>query len=175
MNRFMTYGFCLMLASPAFAQSVGEKTGVNAVTGITPSTQDFVTEAAQSDMFEIQSSTLALATADAPTKKFAQQMIADHTKTTNELKAALSGGTLHATLPTAMSSSQQSMYNILKGLHGADFTSHYHTDQVTAHKDSVSLYQRYSSGGSNPTLKSWAAKTLPVLQQHLTMAEDLSK
>jgi putative membrane protein len=34
------------------AQSVGEKTGVNSMAGVAPSTQDFVTEAVQSDMFE---------------------------------------------------------------------------------------------------------------------------
>ncbi len=40
-----------VLAAPAYAQSVGEKTGVNSALGITPSTPDFVKEAAQSDMF----------------------------------------------------------------------------------------------------------------------------
>ena len=41
----------LLLATSAMAQSVGEKTGVNAAVGIAPTTQDFVSEAAQSDMF----------------------------------------------------------------------------------------------------------------------------
>jgi putative membrane protein len=73
MKRLVTCGICLMMATPVLAQSVGEKTGVNAVVGITPSTQDFVTKAAQSDMFEIQSSKLALSSADAPTTDFAQK------------------------------------------------------------------------------------------------------
>jgi putative membrane protein len=91
MIRLMTYGVCLLLAVPAMAQSVGEKTGINSVAGITPSTQDFVTEAAQSDMFEIQSSEAALNSTNTSTKSFAQRMIADHNKTTAELKAAISG------------------------------------------------------------------------------------
>ena len=46
MIRLMTCGVCLLLVVPAMAQSAGEKTGVNSMAGITPSTQDF-TEAAQ--------------------------------------------------------------------------------------------------------------------------------
>lgn len=41
------------LASAASAQSVGEKTGVNSALGITPKTEDFIKEAAMSDMLEI--------------------------------------------------------------------------------------------------------------------------
>ena len=174
MIRLMTCGVCLLLAVPALAQSVGEKTGVNSVAGITPSTQDFITEAAQSDMFEIQSSEAALNSTNASIKSFAQKMIADHNKATAELKAAVGGG-VKATLPTAMSSSQQSMLSKLHGLHGADFDSQYDSDQVSAHKDAVSLYQRYSSGGDNAKLKAWAGTTLPVLQQHLDMAQNLNK
>jgi putative membrane protein len=175
MIRLMTCGVCLLLAVPAMAQSAGEKTGINSLAGITPSTQDFVTEAAQSDMFEIQSSEAALSSTNASTKSFAQKMIADHNKTMAELKAAVSGGGVQATLPTAMSSSQQSMLTKLHGLHGADFDSQYDSDQVSAHKDAVSLYQRYSSGGDNAKLKAWAGTTLPTLQQHLDMAQNLNK
>ena len=157
------------------AQSVAEKTGINAVAGITPTTQDFVTEAAQSDMFEIQSSKMALNSADAPTKAFAQKMIDDHTKTTAELKAAVGKGETHATLPTAMSSSQQSMIATLNDLHSADFDKQYHSDQVSAHKDAVSLFQRYGKGGDNAGLKNWAAMTRPALEHHLEMAQNLNK
>jgi hypothetical protein len=39
--------------------------------------------------------------------------------------------------------------------------------QVSAHKDAVSLFERYAKGGEDPKLKYWAAKTLPALQHHL--------
>ena len=65
------------LAIPAYAQSVPEKTGVNAAIGVSPSTQDFVTEAANSDMLEIASSKLALSKGDAKLKSFADTMIGD--------------------------------------------------------------------------------------------------
>jgi putative membrane protein len=175
MRNLSLVGLVLLLSAPALGQSVVEKSGVNTLVGVAPSTQDFVTEAAQSDMFEIQSSSLALANSDVPTKAFAQQMITDHSKTTAELKSAVQGGSVHATLPTTMSSSQQNMLEKLRGLHGADFTSQYHSDQVSAHKDAVSLFQRYSKGGDNATLKNWAGTTLPALQHHLDLAENLNK
>jgi putative membrane protein len=175
MIKLVAYGVFLLAAMPVMAQSVGEKTGVNAVVGVAPSTQDFVTEAAQSDMFEIQSSKLALNSADASTKEFAQKMIADHTKTSDELKAAVGKGEAHVTLPTAMSSSQQSMLDKLNGLHSTDFDKQYHSDQVSGHKDAVSLFQRYGKGGEDPGLKSWANTTAPALEQHLKMAQDLNK
>ncbi len=48
-----------MLTGAAYAQSAGEKTGVNSVLGIAPSTQDFVKEAATSDMLEIAAAKIA--------------------------------------------------------------------------------------------------------------------
>jgi putative membrane protein len=176
MIRIGACGMCLLMATtPAMAQSTGEKTGLNAVVGITPTTQDFVTEAAQSDMFEIQSSKMALNSPDAPTKDFAQKMIDDHTKTTTELKAAVGKGEARVTLPTAMSSSQQSMIAKLNGLHGADFDKQYHSDQVSAHKDAVSLFQRYGKSGTDAGLKDWAATTEPALEHHLEMGQNLNK
>jgi putative membrane protein len=79
-------------------------------------------------MFEIEPSKLAVVRADATTKTFAQQMLTDHEKTTGELKSLVTSGKVQATLPTAMTSSQQSMLDKLKGLQGNDFTKHYHSD-----------------------------------------------
>lgn len=163
------------VATAALAQSATEKTGVNSALGVAPTTQDFVTEAAESDMFEIASSKLALERADAATKKFAQQMIDDHTKTTTELKGMVTGGKIKAALPPAMSETQQDTLNDLKGLQGDDFTRQYHSDQVDAHEDAVDLFKRYGDEGEQADLKTWAAKTLPTLQHHLDMAKALNQ
>lgn len=168
-------GLALLVAFPVFAQSAAEKTGVNSVLGMAPKTEDFVAEAATSDMFEIESSKLALERSDAATKSFAQQMIPDHEKTTGELKGLVSSGKVQATIPTAMTSSQQDMLNKLKGLQGNDFTKQYHSDQQDAHEDAVDLFKRYGDGGDNADLKAWAASTRPALEHHLQMATDLNK
>jgi len=165
----------LLAASPVAAQSVSEKTGINALVSASPSTADFVTEAAISDMFEIQSSKLAAERSAEPTKAFANQMITDHEKTTAEMKAMVQDGKVQATLPTALDSAHQSKLDTLKGLQGDAFTKQYHSDQVKAHKDAVDLFQRYGKGGDNQDLKTWASKTQPALDHHLKMAQDLDK
>jgi putative membrane protein len=47
--------------------------------------------------------------------------------------------------------------------------------QVGAHKDAVSLFERYAKGGENTKLKDWAGNTLPALQHHLQMADQMDK
>jgi len=60
--------------------------GVNSALGITPKAEDFIKEAARSDMLEIQAAKIAQRKGDADEKKFAEQMITDHSKTTSELE-----------------------------------------------------------------------------------------
>ncbi|NTH49293.1 DUF4142 domain-containing protein [Agrobacterium rhizogenes] len=175
MKKIILAASIVMAATSAFGQSAAEKSGVNSLAGIPPKTEDFVKEAASSDMFEIESSKLALARADVATKTFAQQMIADHQKTTTEMKQLIDNGKVKATLPTAMAPAQQRMLDKLKGLKGNEFTKQYHSDQENAHEDAVDLFKRYGAEGENAALKAWAAKTTPALEHHLQMAEDLNK
>ena len=55
------------------------------------------------------------------------------------------------------------------------FASVYDSMQVSAHKDAVSLFERYAKGGDDDKLKDWAGKTLPALQHHLEMAQQLDQ
>jgi putative membrane protein len=166
---------CCLLAGPVLAQSIGEKSGVNSVLGVAPATADFVKEVAISDMFEIESSKLAEQKGNAQEKSFAQQMVSDHTKTSTELKQLVGSGKVQATAPTALDSSHQTKLAKLKDAAGKDFSSDYDSYQVSAHKDAVSLFERYANGGDNPELKNWAGKTLPALKHHLDMAQELGK
>ena len=161
--------------SAALAQSTAEKTGVNSVMGVAPKTEDFVLEAASSDMFEIESSKLAVERSDEKTEAFAQQMLTDHQKTSDELKAMVTAGKVKATIPTAMSSAHQGMLDDLKKLQGEEFTKQYHSDQEDVHEDAVDLFKRYGDEGENAELKAWAAKTRPALEHHLQMATEMNK
>jgi putative membrane protein len=173
MKRFALATVVLLAASPALAQSVGEKSGVNSALGMAPATADFVKEVAISDMFEIESSKLAQERADASSKSFAAKMIKDHTATSTELKGLAAKQNLQ--LPTALDSSHQQKLDKLKGLQGAEFDKEYDSIQQSAHKDAVDLFGRYSRTGDNKEIKAFALKTLPHLQAHLKMANDLPK
>ena len=171
-----TLPLMLALASTAAAaETVTEKTGVNSALGIAPKTQDFVTEAAVSDMTEIAAAKVALQKGDGDEKQFADQMVKDHTQTSTELKALVSGGDVQATLPTAPDSASQKQIDKLNAATPADFRGEYDSMQVSAHKSAVSLFERYAKGGDNAKLKDWAQKTLPHLQHHLEMANMLDQ
>jgi len=164
----------MVLSSAVFAQSAAEKTGVNSTLGIAPKTEDFIKEAAMSDILEIESSKIAQDKGDAEEKTFAGQMIADHTKTSNELKGMVSGD-MKATIPASLDDSSQKKLGKLRDAKPQDFPSEYDPMQVGAHKDAVSLFERYAKGGEDPKLKDWAGKTLPTLQHHLKMAQAMNK
>jgi putative membrane protein len=164
----------VLISTSAFAQSVGEKTGVNSTLGISPTTADFVKEVAVSDMTELAAAKIAQERGNAPEKAFASQMITDHTKTSEELKS-MAPADAKAAIPPALDSSSQSKIDKLKNAKAEDFSSDYDSMQVSAHKDAVSLFERYAKAGDDPKLKDWAGKTLPALQHHLEMAENLHK
>jgi putative membrane protein len=161
-------------ATAAFAQSVGEKTGVNSAFGIAPKTEDFIKEAATSDMLEIEAAKIAQQKGNAHEKKFAEQMITDHTKTSAELKQMVPAE-LTPAIPTSLDDSSQKKLGKLRDAKTDDFSSDYDSMQLSAHKDAVSLFERYAQGGDNAKLKDWAGKTLPALQHHLQMAEQMDK
>jgi putative membrane protein len=127
-----------------------------------------------SDLFEIQSSQLAISkNADADTKPFAEKMVSDHQKTSTELKALVDSGKLKVTLPTSLDTEHQKMLDDLKAKNGNEFDRSYDQTQLKAHQDAVALFEAYSKTGDNPELKSWAATTLPHLKEHLSMAQKL--
>jgi len=171
---FVAVTLTVAIAAPAFSQSLGEQTGVNSALGITPKTEDFIKEAATSDMLEIAAARIAQDKGNAEEKKFAEQMIRDHTKTSGELKD-LASGDLKSAIPSNIDDTSQKKLDKLKDAKAEDFASEYDPMQVSAHKDAVSLFERYAKGGDNAKLKDWAGSTLPVLQHHLQMAEDMNK
>jgi putative membrane protein len=162
----------ILLSTPAMAQSVGEKTGVNSTLGIAPRTEDFVKQAAISDMFEIETSKIAEQRGNADQKAFAGTMIKDHETTSADLMAL--AGAWKTALPNQLDSTHRSKIDQLKSLKGPEFSSRYNLDQVSGHKDAVSLFERYAKGGDDPKLKEWAEKTLPTLRHHLVMAQEMA-
>ncbi len=134
----------------------------------------FVTMAAISDMTEIEASTLAQTKATNPAvKEFGTQMIADHTKTSTELKGIATTKTV--TPPGTVDKAHRKALDKLASLSGADFDKAYVKQMVSDHKDAVSLFEKESKSGKDGDLQAFAGKTLPSLQGHLKMAQDLSK
>jgi putative membrane protein len=159
----LAVGWCLISPVSVSAQTAA------------PSTEEFVKKVAISDMMEIQSSQLALSRQpDADTKPFAEQMVKDHEATSRELKNLVNSGKVKGPLPTSLDADHQKKFDELKSKSGKEFDRAYDQLQLQAHEEAVALFEQYSQGGDNPDLKTWAAKTLPHLKEHLAMAKKLS-
>ncbi|MDN3565557.1 DUF4142 domain-containing protein [Paeniroseomonas aquatica] len=211
----------LLSATPALAQTAQQRaqaaqgqTGQNQATPGAPastgaraevtSTPEFLRQVAMSDRYETASSRLALEKSqNAKVKDFAQAMVADHGRTTQELQVLMQqvpgmGAGAATPLPqgreatgTAASGritnaqggpqheglDQQhaALLQQLQGVSGAEFDRIYITQQVAAHQQAVDLFRNYSQSGDNAQLKAWAAQTLPALQQHLQLAQQLQR
>ena len=128
---------------------------------------DFVTKAAMSDMYEVEAAKVALARSqNAEVKTFAQMMVDDHTKSTNDLKSAIAASGLSLTPPSALDEAHAENIQELKDEEAADFDKAYLNDQVDAHQMALDLLQRYANDGDNAQLKGFAATTAPVVQAH---------
>ena len=161
MKRALALGAYLLIISPAVAQS-------------TPTTSDFVRTVAISDMFEVQSSKLALEKKASSDQEFALRMIHDHTETATQLKHLVESGQVKAQLPEEIDAPHQQMLDQLRNETGANFERDYDRMQLEGHKEAVAFFEKYAKDGDNSALKRWAAETLPHLQEHLSMAEKLS-
>src|SRR6476659_10980863 len=149
---------CGLFASVAFAQTPPAAPGA-------PAAQDFVNKVAISDIFEIQSSQLALAKqADSDTKPFAEKMVQDHQKTSSELKGLVDGSMVKLTLPTSLDAEHQKMRNELNAKSGKDFDQTYDQIQVRAHREAVALFEAYSKSGEDSEMKIRAGRRSRILR-----------
>jgi putative membrane protein len=136
--------------------------------------QAFVKEAALGGMAEVDLGQLASTKAtDEKVKAFAQKMVADHGKANDELKALASSKQIM--VPTALDAKHKATHDRLAKLSGSAFDRAYVTDMVADHRKDVADFKHQAMAATDPDVKAFAAKTLPTLQEHLTMIEDLSK
>ena len=129
-------------------------------------TAAFVSNASQSDMYEIQAAQTAMARTKNPDiKAFAKMMVADHTATMKAMgPLAKAAGQTPA---DKLDQRRQGFVDNLKTASDADFDKTYVDQQVAAHEEALSLMQGYAKDGSDAGLKDGAAKTAPKVQMHL--------
>lgn len=144
---------------------------------VSKETTEFVQKAAVANQFEIETSKLALEKSqDADVKKFAQDMVDDHTKAGDAFKTAVTEGKIDAALvPAALDAKHQKELDKLSKADAKDFDKDYLKLQKDAHKDAVALFKSYSEKGDNASLKTFAANTLPTLEKHKTDLENMKK
>ena len=133
----------------------------------------FAMAAAMGGMEEVQLGQLAAQKgASDEVRQFGQRMVDDHTKANQDLMQVASGKGL--TLPTALDAKHQADVQKLSALSGDAFDRAYVKMMVKDHKKDVAEFQKESARGADADIKSFAARTLPTLQEHLQMIQRIS-
>ncbi len=131
---------------------------------------EFLVEAASGGMMEVELANLALQKGTSTqVKEFARMMIKDHKKANEELKAL--AATKNIVLPTALIDKHQRIVNDLKDKSVKTFDAKYMNAMLDDHKKDVEEFEEASKDAVDPDIRAFAAKTLPVLQEHLRMAD----
>lgn len=125
-----------------------------------------------SNLFEIQSSRVALSASTTPAvRSYAQMLLDDHLAARNQVAAlALTRG---VPLPKALPPELQLKVVTLSGLNSAAFDAAYLQEQVLAHQLTLSLIQNERTAGRDPSVTAFAERQAPVIQGHLQRARTL--
>jgi putative membrane protein len=135
--------------------------------------QEFATQAALSNMFGVESATLALhKTASPEIKSFAHRLANDHTTAGSGLRQ-ITARRSDIALPERPDSRYLDMLRDLADRQGEDFDRAYVKAQRSVHEEAVMLVSRYAQNGSDPELKAFAAKSLPTLERLNDKAKEL--
>ena len=110
---------------------------------------------------------------DVTAKDFGERMVKDHQKANEELKTIASSK--GATIPTNLTRTEKSTMEKLQKANGAEFDREYAAAMVKDHRTDVKDFKDAADDLKDPELKAFAQKTLPTLQEHLRMAEDMER
>lgn len=194
MTRFMktlgallgAAGLIALSATAAAAQSANPAANPAPKDGMTTqqkpiqtsrATADYVEKAAIGNLFEIQSSALALKQADSSAvKTFAQQMITDHTNAGKALEAGVTSASQQANqIPTKLDKAHEAKLNDLRKATGRDFDAAYLKAQSAGHQEALKLHRDYAQKGDNAVLKKTAANAADITEHHLQELQKITQ
>jgi predicted outer membrane protein len=126
------------------------------------------------NMAEIEMGKLAQSKSQNPeVKTYAQQMIDDHTKGLTEVQAVAQAKGV--TLPTELDAKHKAMSNRLAKLSGEKFDREYmKVGGVASHKEAHSMLQKNQKAAKDSDVKALATKMMPVVEQHLKSAQQMT-
>ena len=134
--------------------------------------KNFIKDAAEGGMAEVELSKIAEKSQNPEVKRFAERMVRDHTAANTELTGIVTGMGLE--MPGKLDPDHQRIRDQLAGVHGGAFDQQYMHVMVNDHDQAVKLFREEDAAGNDTQLKQFAQKTLPIIEQHQKMAIDLS-
>jgi putative membrane protein len=136
--------------------------------------EEFVKTTGQNGMVEVELAKTAQQKAqNAAVKELAQRLEKDHTKANEALQKIATDKNIQ--IDTQPSKEQAALKAKLEKLEGAAFDKAFVAAMVSAHRKSITNFERIAKSGGDADIKAFASSTLPTLREHLKMAEDAQK
>lgn len=137
-------------------------------------TATFVALVAPSNLFEIESSQLALDRPVSPAVKgFARRMVEDHSAAGVRFREVVAVARVTAP-PEKLDARHIAQIEALRAASDAQFEKAYLELQRKAHDEAVALFEGYAAGGENAALRAFAAELLPRLREHRVALDSLN-
>ncbi len=163
----------LPLAVSAQTNTMSNSSSGSQMEKVSASDKKFVKQAAEGGMAEVELGKLAAEKASNPdVKKFGQRMVDDHTKVNEQLKEVASSQGID--LPDKLTAKDEMTKEHLSKLSGEQFDRAYMSDMVKDHTQDVADFQRESNSATDPAVKQFAQKIVPILEDHLKEAKEIA-
>jgi putative membrane protein len=132
----------------------------------------FINLAAVSGVEDVSFAQLAQTNSSNPAvDRFAAEMVRDHTLASQQL-LKLADAKAMAT-PNLMDATHQALYQQLGSSKGSGFDGPYIDTQIKDQVAAVQLFEAEAQTGTDPDVRGFAQHYLPMMQQHLEMAQAL--
>jgi putative membrane protein len=138
-----------------------------------PVQRDFLTEAAQSSLFEIQASRVALARGgSAAVRRFAEATLRERVSVDTDLEQL--AASVGVVLPSRLSDEFQARLTVLEQLTGTDFDRAYARNVgVVAQEQALAAFER-AADPDGARVQRFAADQIPALRKHLEQGRRLA-
>lgn len=155
-------GVVLLLGGTAIAASLSK------------ADKDFMVAAAKANMTEAHEGQMAenQGSADA-VKSLGRTLDQDHSQAYGQLETLAQK--LGVTIPNGIDTAKDATIRQLEKLKGPAFDKAFTRDEVATHHAAIAEFKREAEHGTDPDVKAYASQTVPVLEKHLTMAEQAEK
>ena len=152
------------------AQVSHSDSSLNANKKLDQDASKFLVKSYEAGMYEIQLSQLAATNALSPdVKELAADLVTAHTTINSRMSAIAASANF--VLPAAIDAGHQKDLQNIGKLTGADFDKKYVNTIVDGHENAVSDYKYAYKNLSPGDTRTFAATTLPKIQDHLAMAK----
>ncbi len=170
-----TWKLVLILLSVVLIAGIGFSTGYaqQKSGALSEKGKEFVNEAASGGMMEVRLGEMAAKhAASADVKQFGNRMATDHSKVNQELmRIAQNKG---VSVPKEMNKKHQAEVDRLSKLSGPEFDRAYMDAMVKDHEKDVANFSKAAKEVDDPDLQAFAARTVPILEEHLKIAKDIN-